>query len=167
MNHEMKRAILYSCGAIGVPFYSLVSHPERNENRPVESLTVHCVKWGMKYGARYVNNLFNMVTRNLPKDLAVDFVCHTEDSEGVDKSIQCRLFDPASESWTHWWLKGNVFNCEGFGCGDKRNHWNLYLDLDTIILGNLDFLLSLPSISRFSFFTLNAEQLKCEGKCSF
>ncbi len=165
MNDEIRRAILFSCDAIGVPFYSLTIHPKQDQRRPIDCLTVHCVKWGTKYGSRYVNNLFSMVKRNLPENLEFDFICHTDSPAGIHDAIKCRLFNPESASWTHWWLKGNVFQNIQNEKYVGKTYWNLYLDLDTIILGDLNFLLQLPTLSGCSFFTLNAEQLKCEGKC--
>lgn len=68
-----------------------------------EELTVACVKWGpwcAPHGARYVNNLFQGVSRNLT--LPHRFVCFTDSTEGLDEHIEARALPknlPAS-----WWL---------------------------------------------------------------
>ena len=48
-----------------------------------------CMKWGDKYGAEYVNRLYNMVRRNLTLDFQM--VCLTDDSTGIDPAVICHL----------------------------------------------------------------------------
>ena len=51
-----------------------------------KNLNFVCVKYGTKYGADYVNKLYDGVRRNC--SLKFDFICFTEDSEGLDKEIK-------------------------------------------------------------------------------
>ena len=44
------------------------------------------IKWGDKYSAKYVNNLYNMVKKNYTKDFR--FSCYTDDKEGIDAGIE-------------------------------------------------------------------------------
>ena len=44
------------------------------------------IKWGDKYSAKYVNNLYNMVKRNYTKDFR--FICYTDDHTGINKEIE-------------------------------------------------------------------------------
>lgn len=89
-------------------------------------LTVWCVCVGDKYGAGDVRILQDMVARNL--DRPHRFRCLTDvDIAGID------CFTP-DENWPGWWSKLLLFR---YSSGPS-----LYLDLDVVIVGNLDRLLS-------------------------
>lgn len=49
-----------------------------------------CMKWGTKYGAEYVNRLYNMVNRHTT--LPFKMVCLTDRTEGIDPNVQCFQF---------------------------------------------------------------------------
>jgi hypothetical protein len=66
---------------------------------------VVCVKWGTKYGAEYVNKLFNGVKRNLAP-LNFMFYCFTDDATGLDKDVTVK---PLPTGWKHWWNKAALF----------------------------------------------------------
>ena len=142
-------------------------------------ITIVCVKWGTKYGPEYVNNLYNAVMRSTANSSAFSirkFVCFTDDTSGLHENITCSLFDTATESWKGWWLKAQIFSPTYFLTG-----WVLYIDLDTVLCGNLDFIHNLTvrvgistnehepgqdatSIDpRTSIYVLAAETLKNEG----
>ena len=95
-----------------------------------EVLNVVCVKSRPKegkpeYDHRYVNRLHAMVARNL--SIPFRFVCYTDDPTGIKcptRKLPANLYG--------WWAKLAIFK-EGY---DGKT---LYLDLDTIIVGNLDF----------------------------
>jgi len=40
-----------------------------------------CIKWGTKYTAEHVNNLYKMVQKNYTRDFT--FTCYTEEPEGL------------------------------------------------------------------------------------
>jgi len=92
-------------------------------------INVVCVKWGSKYGPRYVNILRDAVLRNLEHDHR--FICYTDDITGIDEDIETRtLSDNALEGWYHkLWLFS-----EEAGLEDRV----LYFDLDTVITGRLE-----------------------------
>ena len=50
--------------------------------------SVVCMKWGDKYGAEYVNRLYNMVARNTT--LPFKFVCFTDNANGLLPEIESR-----------------------------------------------------------------------------
>lgn len=50
--------------------------------------TVVCMKWGTKYGADYVNRLYNMCARNLT--IPFKFVCYTDNGDGMLEQIDVR-----------------------------------------------------------------------------
>ncbi len=95
--------------------------------------TVISMKWGTKYGPEYVNRLFYMVKRNTT--LPFKFVCFTDDAKGLDSNIEVRPLPEMDlpEGPERGWRKLAVFkkdiNLEGRV---------LFLDLDTVIVGNID-----------------------------
>lgn len=96
-------------------------------------LNVACVKVGTRYGADYVNTLFDMVRRNLPAGHAGRFVCFTDDAAGLDPAIQVRSV-PKELATRGWWAKLYLFSEDAFPKGERV----LYFDLDTAITGPLD-----------------------------
>lgn len=93
------------------------------------SVNVVCLKWGKKYGAEYVNKLYSGVLRN--STLPFEFYCFTEDSSGLNDDI-CVQPLPFKEL-TGWWHK-LYFYSRDFPIKGKI----LYIDLDTVITGNID-----------------------------
>lgn len=61
---------------------------------PSDQLEVVCVKYGTKYGADYVNKLFNGIRKNLK--LKHVFTCFTDNSEGLDHRIKVK---PLKNKW--------------------------------------------------------------------
>jgi hypothetical protein len=97
---------------------------------------VCCVKWGAKYPAPYANRLRNMVRRHLAEPH--DFVCLTDDPTGLDPDI--RPMPLPNKSFTGFWNKISLFRSDLFEPGRTV----LYLDVDVVIVGPLDFLLEDP-----------------------
>jgi len=93
---------------------------------------VCCLKYGTKYSADYVNNLYNMVSRNLTVEH--QFVCFTEDASGIDERIRVEPI-PIMSGVTGWWYKPLFFNPKLALQGTL-----LFLDLDMIIFKNIDYL---------------------------
>jgi hypothetical protein len=94
---------------------------------------VVCLKFGTKYGPEYVNNLYNMVQRNLTLDH--EFVCFTENADGLDENIRVEPLPEIAgiKGAVGWWWKPMFFN--------KRLPLKgtiLYFDLDVIIFENID-----------------------------
>lgn len=92
---------------------------------------VVCLKYGNKYSADYVNKLYNMVKRNLTVDY--EFVCFTEDSEGIDSNI--RIESLPNVPLEGWWYKPMFFNPNLAVKGTI-----LFFDLDVVIFKNIDHL---------------------------
>lgn len=89
---------------------------------------VFCLKWGDKYGPEYVNNLANMVGKNLSPPYK--FVCLTNDAAGLDASIDVLPLPDIKTSG--WWYKTAMFSDLGLqGVG-------LFVDLDVVIYRNID-----------------------------
>jgi hypothetical protein len=102
----------------------------------MNKLTVVCVKVGSKYKPNYVLKLKSMVARNLEQPH--NFVCFTDNPEGLD-GIDClELPDKTLEGW---WSKINLFRADLPFTGPM-----LYLDLDIVITGRLDSMVdSIPA----------------------
>ena len=90
---------------------------------------VVCLKWGDKYSPQYVNNLFNMVDRNIT--LPYEFVCYTDDTTGINSNITTKLL-PRNDL-VGWWYKPLFFNPQHELQGQL-----LFLDLDMVVYQNID-----------------------------
>jgi len=102
-----------------------VTVPKNNKKRYVV-----CLKWGDKYSADYVNVLARMVKRNLTLDY--EFVCFTENPQGLDSDIRIEPLTVTTEI-TGWWHKPMFFN-PNIGL----NGTILFFDLDVVIFRNID-----------------------------
>ncbi len=96
--------------------------------------TVVCLKWGDKYGPDYVNKLASMVSHHA--STAPRFVCLTENTGGLESGIETHpLPAPDLEGW---WSKVALFGPDLPELGKRI----LFLDLDTVITGSLDEMLT-------------------------
>ena len=80
------------------------------------------------YGPEYVNRLASMVARHTTRPY--QFVCLTDDPSGLTCASQ-----PIGTDLPGWWAKLALFRP---GIVGERT---VYLDLDTVICANMDFLL--------------------------
>ena len=98
-------------------------------------INVVCLKWGTKYGVEYVNKLYAAIARNTRT--AFKFHCFTEDSAGLDKKII--VHDLPFKHLEGWWNKLYLFSDDiGIQSGERI----FYVDLDTLITGNIDALMN-------------------------
>ena len=101
------------------------------------------IKWGNKYSAEYVNNLYGMIKRKYTRRFK--FVCYTDEPEGLDKNIIVRSIPRVKPLHPDYW-----FGRENF-CWDRAkfllfnsHHWLktkgpfCYMDLDVVIQNNID-----------------------------
>jgi len=96
---------------------------------------VICMKWGTKYGAEYVNRLYNMVNRHTT--LPFKMVCLTDDSTGIDPAVQCLPIPPLAlpeGSPERGWNKLSTFEPDLYGLQGNA----LFLDIDIVIVDNMD-----------------------------
>lgn len=97
-------------------------------------VNVVCLKWGTKFGPEYVNRLFYAVRRNTSIPFA--FHCFTDNSEGLHKDIETHPLPhklPGEGWWQKLYLFSNDIDIEGR---------IVFMDLDTLITGNIDDILS-------------------------
>ena len=118
-------------------------------NLPVEKVNFVCVKWGKRYGADYVNKLFAGIRRNYTQ--MFEFYCLTENEEALNPKIRVLKLETKFETW---WTKGHLF--EGFL--ELEDTLNVYIDLDVVIVGNIDFLSTFDG----QFALLRTDEIACE-----
>lgn len=100
-------------------------------------LNIICLKHGTKYGPEYVNNLYNMTQRHLT--VPHNFVCFTENPKNIDTRIGIKPLP--KDGLSGWWWKPYIFKQGHFQDGDV----NLFFDLDMVIIGNIDKLVTYQS----------------------
>jgi len=93
-------------------------------------MLVTCVKVGRLYGPDYVNRLASMVARHTTRPAR--FLCLTDDPTG----LECESV-PIDTDLPGWWAKLILFKPHPRLIGERT----VFLDLDTIIVGTMDFLL--------------------------
>ena len=106
-----------------------------------EQNIVLCMKWGTKYGAEYVNRLYNMVKRHTTVDFKM--VCLTDRTEGIDPAIECFPIPPLAlpeGSPERGWNKLSTFEPDLYGLQGNA----LFLDLDVVIVDNIDSFFTHP-----------------------
>jgi hypothetical protein len=91
-------------------------------------ITVACVYWGDKFPVQYVHNLKSMVERNTTIDHR--FICLSD--KKVD-GVETRILKPG---FGGWWNKLQLFDP-----AQKLGTRVVYLDLDTLVVENIDWLL--------------------------
>ncbi|UOM34202.1 hypothetical protein [Acuticoccus sp. I52.16.1] len=97
--------------------------------------TVVCMKWGTVYGSDYANTLFNMVRRHTARPLR--FVCFTDDSTGLDPSIEAMPLPPIDLPPSHINKAWRKIALTQAGVGGLAGRF-LFLDLDVVITGSID-----------------------------
>jgi hypothetical protein len=100
----------------------------------MKDLIVACVRTGTRYSFDYVTKLRNMVSRHLP--LPYTMVCLTDQPERCSDVV---FVDVSAIGLTGWWAKMILFEQQWRG-GAKV----VYVDLDTVIIGDLSPLASVP-----------------------
>lgn len=98
-------------------------------------LNIVCVKWGTKYPSDYVNKLYKAVSRNTSVPFL--FHCFTDNGDGLSEEV---IVHPLPfRRITGWWHKLYLFSRDiNIPVGERI----FFLDLDTIIVNNLDSILS-------------------------
>lgn len=97
-------------------------------------INIVCLKWGDKYGAEYVNNLFEGIKKNTTTEFR--FHCFTDNSIGILDGVIIHALP--YRDIEIWWNKLYLFSDEiRIPKGEKI----FYVDLDTLITNNIDELL--------------------------
>ena len=97
--------------------------------------TIVCMKWGIRYGASFVNRLFRSIKRQTKRPTRL--ICYTDDVTDIDQNINCQPLPKINlpDQITNTpWRKISIWQYPLSGLdGDV-----LFLDLDLVITGNLD-----------------------------
>ena len=100
------------------------------------SVNVVCMKFGNRYGANYVNNLYRGVRRHLSRPFV--FYCFTDDRSGLDPGIEVRDYETllVHESmrrtvYTKYSIMHSLSGLKGP---------TLFLDIDILLLDSIDAL---------------------------
>jgi hypothetical protein len=96
-------------------------------------INIVCVKWGTKYGPEYVNRLYYGVKRNIT--IPFSFHCFTEDITGIHEDIITHNLP--FQDLEGWWNKLYLFS-EDLPLKGRI----MFMDLDTLVVGNIDELCS-------------------------
>ncbi len=97
--------------------------------------TVICMKWGSRYGAEFVNRLYDAIQRNTARP--TQLVCLTDDPTDVNENVRCepipKIDLPDELALTPW--RKLVLWKDGIAglSGDV-----LFLDLDLVVTSSLD-----------------------------
>lgn len=96
-------------------------------------IQIVCLKWGTLYSAEYVNILYAMLKRNLT--IPFELICFTDDATDIDSNVKIKFLP--ENNLKGWWNKMYLFS-EDTGLSGHV----FYLDLDTMITGNIDDIVS-------------------------
>jgi hypothetical protein len=111
-----------------------------NQENEDGDVAVVCVKYGTKYGAEYVNKLYNSVMRHCGA-LQLAFVCLTDSADGIETHGNLTIL-PLDAGWKGWWNKCQLFSASVSASLRAMGHSRyLYIDLDTVIVGRMAALL--------------------------
>jgi hypothetical protein len=94
-------------------------------------IDIVCFKWGPKFGPEYVNNLYHAIQKYVT--VPHRFICYTDDPTDVECETREFLVDLPV-----WWYIIGLTNPE-----HEHNDKLVYMDLDTIITGNIDHIIGL------------------------
>jgi len=100
------------------------------------------MKWGSLYPAEYVNILYSACRKYITGDFL--FVCLTNESEGIRSEVEIHpVPEIGLDEWHYYngaWPKIAVFLSNLYGLEGRA----LFIDLDTVLLGNIDALFEVP-----------------------
>lgn len=95
-----------------------------------------CINWGTRYGAAYINRLYEMVRRNITPPFR--FVCFTDSRDGVRPEVECFDLPPMPgfmpKNTLGKWPKSRLWAPE---LADLTGPV-LFLDLDLLVIKGLD-----------------------------
>jgi hypothetical protein len=130
---ELKRAVTSAVANTPPPTLSV-------SNVPPGPLDCACVIHSNGYSWEYVEKLYNMLTRNVTRDIRLHV--YTEEHRPVPDYMVKHILEEwpdVSGPKKSWWYKLQLFNTE------HHRGPMLYLDLDTVVVSNLDWVETLST----------------------
>ena len=108
--------------------------------KQAQTVNIVCIKWGTKYGASSVNQLYHMVQSHLSRPYR--FLCFTDDPAGIASPVEVRplpqvSFPPGPE---RGWNKLGILDQKQTGLQGTT----LFLDLDVVVMDAIDCFIDLP-----------------------
>ncbi len=115
------------------------------------------MKWGEKYGADYVNKLYNGIKKNFTIKPFL-FYCITEKKDGLNENIKVIELQT---KFSGWMKKSILFDDKILNQIENINNNTLlcFIDLDMIIYNNINFL----NDYKGNFALMKTDDIKCEG----
>ena len=117
----------------------------KNNTMGVKEVNVVTIKWGSLYGAKDVNRIYKMVKANLSCKYKLRFHCFTDDSKGLDKSIESHPLPVVNvpKGKLPYAYQKEVGLCRD-DLGGLKGKRVLFFDLDVVVTGvenikSLDF----------------------------
>tara|TARA_R110001632_G_scaffold2310_2_gene10159 strand:+ start:1463 stop:2137 length:675 start_codon:yes stop_codon:yes gene_type:complete len=107
-------------------------------------LNIYTVKWGDKYSASHVIQIYESCLEHLTEDFT--FYCLTENGEGLPEDINVLSF-PENNKLIKWWNKMYLFDPMIV----KQEGEKMFFDLDTIIQKNIDVIYDWETEDSLSF----------------
>lgn len=115
-----------------------------------EAKNVICIKWGkpgqVDYDDRYVNRLYNMVTRNTK--YPINFYCFTDYSEGFNENIIVKPLPELNVKDLRYAYRKEAGLCDD-NLGGLKGQRVLFFDLDVVIVDNIDCFFEYPEGDKF------------------
>lgn len=119
---------------------------------PASRVCAVCLKWGTKYSAEYVNRLAASLRRHAAVP-HLKVVCYTDDAAGLAAGVEAR---PLPGGMPGWWNKALLFALSA----DERDTRFVFVDLDTVVVGDMTPLLSYDG----PFAVLGTDGMANEGR---
>ena len=93
-----------------------------------------CLKWGDKFSADYVNNLYSAIKRHTSEEFRLH--CYTDNARDILPNVKVHKLPELN--LTGWWYKLWLFSNEiKIPEGEKI----MFFDLDTLVTGPIDHIL--------------------------
>ena len=130
-------------------------------------ISVVCWKWHRegyrtKFTGEHVNILRNMVKRNTT--IPHRFICITDDSTGIDEGIEIvKLWPNPAPEYGNYDRPNCFVRLKAFSpdMKDILGEKFIWFDLDTVIISNIDHILSDPA--EFKIWQVDGEKMPCNG----
>ena len=116
-------------------------------------INIYTVKWGTKYGSKYVNRLLEDCKKFITTEF--EFHCITEDATGLDPEVIV-IPIPEDNYYEKWWNKLYLFDRNLI----RKQGEKLFFDLDITIQNNIDCIVEQDPEDGLTFIRTHWHDLK-------